>query len=364
MELLIALFFGLVQGLTEFLPISGGGHLALIQTVNQTVFGEELFSPTLTFDVLLRLGTLLAILFVFYSDIRGLWRAFCDCVKDIKNKSFSWRTEDPDRKLLYMLAVTALFLIPALFLSQYAGVYFGGLTIVACMLFVCGISNFFIDKIGVKENTNAFFEQNFGTEGLVPEIVVPEEETGETAFQFDEEESSCDEDATVSVFVSEQEVVEEPILCETQPEETVATVLEEEKNDREPDEFEPKFFFKQAITVGLFQLCSAIPGISRCSLTVLGGLFAGFRRDFTVKYAFLSAIPVLVVKILMQTVTVLQDGIRMNWLPYLLGMLAAFFSGVFAIGRMRTSVRKYSCRRYGVYCLVLGVIIFVIQLRG
>ena len=66
MELLIALFFGVVQGATEFLPISGGAHLAMIQNFNQTIFGEALFSPTLTFDILLRLGTLLAIIFVFF----------------------------------------------------------------------------------------------------------------------------------------------------------------------------------------------------------------------------------------------------------------------------------------------------------
>lgn len=372
MELLIALFFGLVQGLTEFLPISTGGHLAIIQNVNQTIFGEELFSPTLTFDILLRFGTLMAIVFVFLADIRGLWRAFVECIKDIRNKEFSLRTENPDRKLLYMLAVTAMFLIPALFLTEFAGVYLNGLTVISLTLLVSGISNIFIDKIGVVENTNAFFEQNFGTEGLVPEMtdseaeaaicekaeaseLIPESE-GETAFVL---ETEAQPESVVAVSV--EETAEEAVV---QTEAEVAVNVAESPDSEQPDESEPKFFLKQAVTVGLFQLCSSIPGVSRCSLTVLGGLFAGFRRDFTVKYAFLSAIPVLVVKILLQTVTVLQDGIRMNWLPYLLGMIAAFISGVFAIGWMRKSVRKYSCRRFGIYCLILGIIIFMIQLRG
>ncbi|MBO5407835.1 MAG: hypothetical protein J6A61_00290 [Clostridia bacterium] len=365
MELLVALFFGLVQGLTEFLPISTGGHLALIQNVNQTIFGEELFSPTLTFDILLRFGTLMAIVFVFYSDIRGLWNALTACIKDIRNKEFSLRTEDPDRKLLYMLAVTALFLIPALFLTEYTGVYLNGLTVIALMLLVSGISNLFIDRIGVKENTNAFFEQNFGTEGLVPDVAVSKAESEQTDAEKTEESEAdyietAEAHAEVSVMVSVAEALEEEI-CDSDNVEELTEGLEE---DEPADESEPRFFLKQAATVGLFQLCSSIPGISRCSLTVLGGLVAGFRRDFTVKYAFLSAIPVLVVKILIQTVTVLIDGIRMNWLPYLLGMIAAFISGVFAIGWMRKSVRKYSCRRFGVYCLILGIIIFVIQLRG
>ncbi len=123
-------------------------------------------------------------------------------------------------------------------------------------------------------------------------------------------------------------------------------------------------YLKKAALVGIFQLCSIIPGLSRCGVTVLGGLFAGFRRDVTVKYAFLSAIPVLAVKILMQMVTVLQDGIQMSWIPYLLGMLAAFVSGVISIGVMRKAVRKGYCKRFGIYCVILGLMILIIQVRG
>ena len=388
MELLIALFFGIVQGLTEFLPISGGGHLALIQNVNQTMFGEELFSPTLTFDILLRLGTLMAIVFVFFSDIRGLWAAFLDIIKEIKRKEFSLRSEDPYRRLLYMLAVTALFLIPAVFISEYTGNYLNGLSVISVTLLVTGISNLLIDKIGVKKHTNAFFEQNFKSEGIVTEVELPsveDEAVNETVFskepETDHPEESLDnlvlEEAvlvnTEAVSVAKAEVLEqedsvfteEPVNEEPpKAEATPSTEASEDSEDVTPDETEPRYFFKQACIVGIFQLCSVIPGLSRCSLTVLGGLFAGFRRDFTVKYAFLSTIPVLLAKILLQSITVLQDGIRMNWIPYLLGMVAAFVSGVFAIGLMRKSVRKYYCRRFGLYCLLLGIVIFMIQLRG
>ncbi len=147
MELLIALFFGVVQGATEFLPISSGGHLAMIQSFNQTVFGETLFSPTLTFDILLRLGTLLAIVFVFLGEIRLLWHEFISCVKELWHKNFTLQTERPYRKLLYMLIITTLFLIPAAFMMEYTNAYLSGLTVIACMMLAMGVVNYFIDRV-------------------------------------------------------------------------------------------------------------------------------------------------------------------------------------------------------------------------
>ncbi|HKO91059.1 MAG TPA: undecaprenyl-diphosphate phosphatase [Polyangiaceae bacterium] len=66
MPLLDALWLGIVQGLTEFLPVSSDGHLALAHTFLKASSGEDLF-----FDLVLHLGTLLAVLLVFGKD---LWR--------------------------------------------------------------------------------------------------------------------------------------------------------------------------------------------------------------------------------------------------------------------------------------------------
>lgn len=323
MELLIALFFGVVQGATEFLPISSGGHLAMIQSFNQTVFGETLFSPTLTFDILLRLGTLLAIIFVFFQEIRMLVLEFVGCVKELWHRNFRLKTNRPYRNLLYMLVVTTLFLIPAVFLTEFTNTYLSGLSVIACMLMVTGVSNFLIDRIDPWKK-NAVLES-----------------------------VRCEE------VSSQQTASEEPDSAEA-----MVLVASREEASGEQTEKESENHFKQAIQVGVFQLCSIIPGLSRCGITVLGGLFAGFRRDFTVKYAFLSAIPVLTAKILMQSITVLQDGIQMNWLPYLFGMIAAFLSGVISIGVMRKAVRKGYCKRFGIYCLILGFMILIIQMRG
>lgn len=63
MEIIKAIILGIIQGLTEFLPISSSGHLVLAQKIMG--FGE----PPLIFDTVLHLGTLFAVVVVLWSDI-------------------------------------------------------------------------------------------------------------------------------------------------------------------------------------------------------------------------------------------------------------------------------------------------------
>lgn len=64
MTYLTAVLLGLVQGITEFLPVSSSGHLALLQNI------FHIDEADLMFDVLLHVGTLLPILWVFRRDVR------------------------------------------------------------------------------------------------------------------------------------------------------------------------------------------------------------------------------------------------------------------------------------------------------
>ncbi|MCO4755655.1 MAG: undecaprenyl-diphosphate phosphatase [Bacteriovoracaceae bacterium] len=69
-----ALFYGLVQGITEFLPISSSGHLALIP------FFFELKDPGVVFDLMMHLGTALAILVYFKRDVSRLFKGVSDFI--------------------------------------------------------------------------------------------------------------------------------------------------------------------------------------------------------------------------------------------------------------------------------------------
>lgn len=77
MSLLQAILMGLIQGLTEFLPVSSSGHLAIFKIL----FGIETENGIL-FDVLLHVGTLIAIFVVYYKDIWRLVVEGCCIVRD------------------------------------------------------------------------------------------------------------------------------------------------------------------------------------------------------------------------------------------------------------------------------------------
>ncbi len=78
-----ALILGVVQGLTEFLPVSSDGHLAL----TYRLFGRM---PDLGFEVFLHLGTLLAMVILFRSDIVTLARSFGPAGKGSAERRLAW----------------------------------------------------------------------------------------------------------------------------------------------------------------------------------------------------------------------------------------------------------------------------------
>ena len=75
MNLIKAIILGMVQGLTEFLPVSSSGHLVIFQRI----FGIE--TTGVTFEVLLHFGTLLAVLWVFWPDFVNLLKFPRDAVQ-------------------------------------------------------------------------------------------------------------------------------------------------------------------------------------------------------------------------------------------------------------------------------------------
>ncbi len=77
MDVLKATALGAVQGLTEFLPVSSSGHLVIARAILKAP------EALLTFDVLVHLGTLVAVLFVFRGDVAALVRAAAGVVGDL-----------------------------------------------------------------------------------------------------------------------------------------------------------------------------------------------------------------------------------------------------------------------------------------
>ncbi|MBA2382369.1 MAG: undecaprenyl-diphosphate phosphatase [Chloroflexi bacterium] len=103
--LLAAIVMGVVQGLTEFLPVSSSGHLILVPYLLGI---NDPFITSLEFSVILHIGTLVALLIYFRSDWLRLVPAFFAAVRDRSLEG------DPDRRLALLLAVAT---VPALVLG-------------------------------------------------------------------------------------------------------------------------------------------------------------------------------------------------------------------------------------------------------
>ncbi|GHU99436.1 undecaprenyl-diphosphatase [Clostridia bacterium] len=73
-DIIQAIFLGLVQGLTEFFPVSSSGHLVLFQDILGLGGTEEAAASLMTFDIFLHVGTLAAVFAVFWRDIWDLFR--------------------------------------------------------------------------------------------------------------------------------------------------------------------------------------------------------------------------------------------------------------------------------------------------
>ena len=93
---------GIIQGATEFLPVSSSGHLS----ISQHMFGIEL--PGILFDIMLHLGTLLAVVFVYRQLVWRLIKEFGSLCNDVIHQKFKWSEMNRDRRLLMMLIIGLL----------------------------------------------------------------------------------------------------------------------------------------------------------------------------------------------------------------------------------------------------------------
>lgn len=99
MDIFSAILQGIIQGLTEFLPVSSSGHLA----ITQHIIGMQ--ESNLFFSVMLHIGTLAAVLAVYFKLIIRLVKAFGFMVKDIFTGKFKWSEMDGDRNFVMMIII-------------------------------------------------------------------------------------------------------------------------------------------------------------------------------------------------------------------------------------------------------------------
>ena len=134
MDIIQAIIIGLVQGLTEFLPVSSSAHL---------IFAQQALGVSdvgLAFDVLMHVGPLVAVIVYFFNDIVNMIKGFLLSLVDLKEGKFiSEVKKDPYKKLAWLtiLATIPVGVVGVLF-NDVVEEMFTGLTIPAFLLLVTG----------------------------------------------------------------------------------------------------------------------------------------------------------------------------------------------------------------------------------
>jgi undecaprenyl-diphosphatase len=263
---------GIVQGLTEFLPISSSGHLIVVPFL----FGwTDPFITSLAFSVMLHIGTLAALLVYFRADWVRLVPAGLAAVRD--------RTlaADPDRRLAWLLvAATIPAALAGFLLNDLIETAFREIGLVAFTLVVGAVILWLADRWGAR------------TKGV--------------------------DDVT----------------------------------------------FPVAIAIGAAQALALVPGISRSGISISAARFAGLDREAAARFSFLLATPITVGAALFE-VRKLATGearIAVSTGPLLVGMIAAFVSGMLAIGFLLRYLRTRSLNIFVAYRLVVAAVVIVVWL--
>ena len=148
MKVVTSMFLGLVQGITEFLPVSSSGHLSILQNLFNLEYSEE---SNLLFEVLLHLGTLISIFAVYMPEIKAM---VADGIDFLRRRADSDSDEPialkpPGRALLFVIIGTLPMFIAVIFMKSVSRLFTNtgfigfALIITGCILFV---SNKFAQK--------------------------------------------------------------------------------------------------------------------------------------------------------------------------------------------------------------------------
>jgi|TARA_B110000902_G_scaffold92303_1_gene109556 undecaprenyl-diphosphatase len=132
MTVVESIVLGVIQGLTEFLPVSSSGHIEL----GKAIFGIEEKEAGLLFTVVLHFATALSTIIVFWRDIIGIFKGLF---------SFTWNAETRFSYFIVLSMIPAVLV--GLFLKdQMDDFYRGNVLLVSVMLLVTGVVLFFSDK--------------------------------------------------------------------------------------------------------------------------------------------------------------------------------------------------------------------------
>ena len=276
MNLFQAVIMGIIQGLSEFLPISSSAHLVFTSNIYKMVEGLDFLhsNQEVFLDIMLHLGTLIAVLIYFRQDILEL----------IKSTFYILRTrkaENKESKIgFYIILGTIITILIAYPLNKIAAFLVFQPKLVAILLFLTGILLIISEKIAKR--------------------------------------------------------------------------IEEKK----------ELTLRKSIIIAIAQGIAALPGFSRSGLTIATALFLGMDREKSAKDSFLLSIPIILGASMVYPFVGfnINEIMTYNWIAILAGTVVSAFVGYLCIKYFMKFLSKFSLIVFGIYCLVISAIMFILFL--
>ena len=266
-EMLKAILFGIVEGITEWLPVSSTGHIILLDEFVTLNFQSEGFGPM--FDVVIQLGAILAVIVLFFHKLNPFAPS-----KSADEKKQTW-----DLWFKVIVAIIPSGVIGVLF-DEWMEAHLHSGVPVAIALIVYGVAFILVER----RNRNRVMK------------------------------------------VTDVHTID----------------------------------WKTAILIGCFQCLSLIPGTSRSGSTILGAILIGVSRGAAAEFSFFMAIPTMmgasaikVLKFMLSGATATGQDI----VVLIVGCVVSFVVSLLVIKGLMEYVRRHSFSAFGVYRIVLGVIV-------
>ena len=270
MELLKAVLFGIVEGVTEWLPISSTGHLILLNEFITLNVSDEFRSM---FDVVIQLGAILAVIVLFFHKLNP----------------FSPRKTEGEKKQTWQLwfkviaAIIPSGIVGVLF-DDWMEAHFHNATVVAIALIVYGVAFLLVERRNARRVGG---------------------KTVEDVYAID---------------------------------------------------------YKTALLIGCFQCLSLIPGTSRSGSTILGAILIGVGRSAGAEFSFFMAIPTMLGASAIKGLKFLLSGVAATGTEIgvlIVGCVVSFVVSLLVIRGLMEYVRRHSFSAFGVYRIILGVVVLV-----
>ena len=117
---------------------------------------------------------------------------------------------------------------------------------------------------------------------------------------------------------------------------------------------------KEALTIGLFQSLSMVPGTSRSGATMIGGLFAGLSRKSAAEFSFLLAIPTMFVATFYDLYKNRSEMIIDDYSLLAVGFVTAFVVAFFTVKAVMNFLTTHTFIVFGIYRIIFGIFLLII----